>query len=367
MIRILYVNGGLMNRGGIESYMMNYYRNFDREKIQIDFAVHDAGGFGYYDEEIKRFGGRIYVLPQKSKHPFIYSSCLKKLLEHNDYKIIHTHMDAMGMWVLKIAKECGIPVRIAHSHNTQHLTTNPIKLFLLEQARKKINLYATHRMACSEVAGKWLFGDAPFQIIRNAIDIDKFLYNSVMRKVKRKEWNIQEDECLIGHVGRFDTQKNHSFLIDVFYKIHQQNSKVKLMLVGEGRLFDNIKLKIQQLGLEKSVIFTGSRNDANELYNAFDLFILPSLFEGLGIVAIEAEINGCKTLLSDKIPADAKIAENVDFIPLDVDAWTSAIIKEIDKDDVREAALFDVYQSGYDIKTEAKKLQDIYLDLWKNN
>lgn len=356
-----------MNRGGIESYMMNYYRNFDREKIQIDFAVHDAGGFGYYDEEIKRLGGRIYVLPQKSKHPFTYASCLKKLFKQNNYKIIHTHMDAMGMWVLKIAKECGIPVRIAHSHNTQHLTTNPIKLFLLERARKNINLYATHRMACSGVAGKWLFGDAPFQIIRNAIDIDKFQYDTVMRKEKRKEWNIQEDEYLIGHVGRFDTQKNHSFLIDVFYKIHQQNSKVKLMLVGEGRLFDNIRLKVQRMGLDKSVIFTGSRDDANKLYNAFDLFVLPSLFEGLGIVAIEAEVNGCRTFLSDKIPADAKIADNVDFIPLDIDTWAKAIIKKIDKDDVREAALFDIYQSGYDIKTEAKKLQDIYLDLWKNN
>lgn len=355
-----------MNRGGIESYMMNYYRNFDREMIQIDFAVHDAGGFGYYDEEIKRLGGRIYVLPQKSKHPFTYTSCLKKLFKQNNYKIIHTHMDAMGMWVLKIAKECGIPVRIAHSHNTQHLTTNPIKLFLLERARKSINLYATHRMACSEVAGKWLFGDAPFQIIRNAIDIDKFLYDSVMRKEKRKEWNIQEDEYLIGHVGRFDTQKNHSFLIDVFYKIHQQNSKVKLMLVGEGRLLNDVKLKVRQLGLDKDVIFAGSREDVNKLYNAFDVFVLPSLFEGLPVVAIEAAVNGCICFLSDVISKEVILSDKqMKLLELSVDKWIDPIIENLTNK--RTKALFDVHQSGYDIKTEARKLQDIYLDLWKNN
>lgn len=366
-IRILYVNGGLMNRGGIESYMMNYYRNFDREKIQIDFIVHNAGGCGYYDAEIKKLGGNIYVVPQKSKHPLTYPSYLKKIFKNDNYKIIHTHMDAMGTWVLKIAKECGIPVRIAHSHNTQHLTTNPIKLFFLEQARKKINLYATHRMACSEAAGNWLFGNAPYQIIRNAIDLDKFIFSPATRESVRKEWGIKEDEFLIGHVGRFDTQKNHTFLIEAFYKIHQKLPNTKLMLIGEGMLMSNIKDKVERLGLKDSTIFTGSRNDANLFYNAFDLFVLPSLFEGLGIVAIEAEINGCTTYLSDKIPQDAKIAHNVSFLPLDTDVWTKKIIEYISQENKRKGALFDIYKSGYDIKAEALKLQNIYLDLWKNS
>lgn len=137
-IKILYINGGLMNRGGIESYMMNYYRHFDHKIIQIDFVVHNAGGYGYYDEEIKNLGGQIFTLPQKSKHPLSYTTLLKTILKKGNYKIIHTHMDAMGAWVLKVAQNCGIPVRIAHSHNTKHLTNNPIKLFFLEQARKKI-------------------------------------------------------------------------------------------------------------------------------------------------------------------------------------------------------------------------------------
>lgn len=364
---ILYVNGGLMNRGGIESYMMNYYRNFDREKIQIDFIVHNAGGCGYYDDEIKKLGGNIYVLPQKSKHPITYTSLLKNILKNNNYKIIHTHMDAMGTWVLKIAKECGIPIRIAHSHNTQHLTTNPLKLFFLEQARKKINLYATHRMACSEAAGNWLFGNAPYQIIRNAIDLNKFIFNSSVRENVRKEWGIKEHEFLIGHVGRFDTQKNHTFLIDTFYKIHQKLPNTKLMLIGEGILMPNIKEKVEKLGLKDNIIFTGSRNDANLFYNAFDLFVLPSLFEGLGIVAIEVEINGCTTYLSNKIPQDAQIAHNVSFLPLDTIVWTNKIIEYISKNDIRQGAMFDIYKSGYDIRTEAQKLQNIYLDLWKNS
>lgn len=366
-IRVLFVNGGLMNRGGIESYMMNYYRHFDREKIQIDFIVHNAGGYGYYDDEIKKLGGNIYVVPQKSKHPIKYTSHLKKIFKNNNYKIIHTHMDAMGTWVLKIAKECGIPIRIAHSHNTQHLTTNPVKLFFLEQARKKINLYATHRMACSEAAGKWLFGNAPYQIIRNAIDLDKFIFNLPVRESVRKEWGIKDGEFLIGHVGRFDTQKNHTFLIDVFYKVHQKLPNTKLMLIGEGGLMPDIKEKVEKLGLKDSIIFTGSRNDANLFYNAFDLFVLPSLFEGLGIVAIEAEINGCTSFLSDKIPQEAKIAQNVSFIPLNIDVWTNKIIEYIFQKELRQGALFDIYKSGYDIKTEALKLQNIYLDLWKNS
>lgn len=366
MIRILYVNGGLMHRGGIESYMMNYYRHFDRTKIQIDFIVHNAGGYGYYDDEIKRLGGRIFVLPQKSKHPFTYTHQLKSIFKKNDYKIIHTHMDAMGAWVLKVAKQCGIPIRIAHSHNTQHLSTNPIKLFFLEQARKSINRYATHRMACSEAAGKWLFKDAPFQIIRNAIDIDKFLYNPESREKIRRKWSINQDDFLIGHIGRFDTQKNHGFLIDVFKQVHQKCPQCKLILVGEGRLIHEIKAKIELLNLKESVIFTGSRSDANLFYNAFDLFVLPSLFEGLGIVAIEAEVNGCPTLLSEQVPQDTKISNQAVYLPLNTCTWRDFIIQTMNNKE-RQSALFNPYQSGYDIKTEAKKLQDIYLDLWKNN
>lgn len=365
-IRILYVNGGLMNRGGIESYMMNYYRHFNHDEIQIDFIVHNAGGYGYYDKEIKALGGQIFVLPKKSKYPLSYTAKLKKILKKGNYKIIHTHMDAMGAWVLKTAKDCGIPIRIAHSHNTQHLTTNPIKLFFLEQARQSINRYATHRIACSNIAGKWLFGNQPFQIVRNAIDIEKFKYNEKTRNQIRKEYNI-ENNFLIGHVGRFDKQKNHIFLINVFAEVHKIFPNSKLMLIGEGYLKESIQKKIDTLNLRECIILTGVRNDANLFYNAFDLFVLPSLFEGLGIVAIESEMNGCTTFLSDQVPIEAKIAPNVHYIPLKKKLWTQQILSFIYSKEKREEAHFNLQASGYDIKTEAQKLQEIYIDLWNKN
>lgn len=366
VIRILYVNGGLMNRGGIESYMMNYYRNFDRGRIQIDFVVHDAGGCGYYDDEIYKLGGQIFALPQKSKHPFSYTSKLKAILIEGKYKIIHTHMDAMGAWVLRTAMKCGIPVRIAHSHNTQHLTTNPLKLFFLELALKNINRYATHRMACSNAAGEWLFGNEPFIVVKNAIDVDKFKFNPKFRKSVRQQYNIK-DNFLIGHIGRFDMQKNHTFLIDVFYEVHKTIPKSKLMLIGEGHLMEYIKKKVSDMGLKDNVIFIGVRDDANLFYNAFDLFVLPSLFEGLPVVAIETQINGCPLLLSSEITNETQITPNVQFVSLDKNEWLNKIIFMTKKQDLRNEAHFDLSASGYDIRHEALKLQELYIELWNKN
>ena len=356
-----------MNRGGIESYMMNYYRHFDRSKIQIDFIVHDAGGYGYYDEEIKQMGGRIFVLPKKSTHPFTYIHQLKKILNNGEYKIIHTHMDAMGAWVLKAATECSIPVRIVHSHNTQHLTTNPIKLFFLEKARKNINKYATHRMACSNVAGKWLFGDEPFTVVHNAIEVEKFAFKEEERKRIREMYGVNEDEFLIGHVGRFDNQKNHSFLIDVFADVVKEKPNCKLMLVGEGHLMQNIKEKVSRLKLDKNVIFTGVRDDAYKYYNAFDLFVLPSLFEGLPVVSIEAQINGCKTFFSNAITKECMLSPKASFISLDVARWVKSILNSINTADTLHVLDFDVTASGYEIHHEAEKLQSLYIDLWNKN
>ena len=356
-----------MNRGGIESYMMNYYRHFDHKIIQIDFVVHNAGGYGYYDEEIKNLGGQIFTLPQKSKHPLSYTTLLKTILKKGNYKIIHTHMDAMGAWVLKVAQNCGIPVRIAHSHNTKHLTNNPIKLFFLEQARKKINQYATHRMACSEMAGKWLFKDQPFQIIRNAIEAEMFKFNPEARRQIRQKYNIKNN-FLIGHVGRFDTQKNHMFLLDVFAEIHKTIPKSKLILIGEGHLKEAIQQKISTLNLEEHVILTGVRDDVNLFYNAFDLFVLPSLFEGLPVVAIENQANGCPTFLSSEITRETQISTDIDFIDLKKELWYKKIIEYIETHKTPRTDLhFDIQASGYDIKTEAQKLQEIYIDLWNKN
>jgi glycosyltransferase involved in cell wall biosynthesis len=342
--------------------MMNYYRHIDRSKVQFDFLVHDAGGNSYYDEEIKAMGGQIYRLPQKSKNPYKYNKELKEFFANSEYRIIHTHMDAMGAWVLKAAKKAGVPVRIAHSHNTKHLTTNPLKLFVLECARKQINHYATHRMACSAVAGKWLFRDYEFQIIRNAIEADKYKFDESIRNEGRRKWNI-ENNFVIGHVGRFDYQKNHSFLLDVFAEVHRKQPQAKLMLLGDGHLKEKIIGQIKKMHIEEAVILTGVRDDVEYFYNTFDLFVLPSLFEGLGIVAIEAQMNGCPSLLSDQVPTEVKITDKIDFLTLNKDSWVEHILRIILEKPQRMATKLDSKSLGYNIEKKAIKLQNFYLNL----
>jgi glycosyltransferase involved in cell wall biosynthesis len=198
--------------------------------------------------------------------------------------------------------------------------------------------------------------------VRNAIDVNKFFFNETVRNEVRREWNV-ENNFVIGNVARFDTQKNHTFLLDFFADVHKEFPYAKLMLAGDGHLKDDIIAKINRLQITDAVIFVGERSDVERFYNAFDLFVLPSLFEGLGIVAIEAEMNGCPVILSDKVPVEAKIAENVNFLPLDKNTWVKQLEQIITENPQRNAANFDYKQSGYDIETEAKKLQKFYLDL----
>lgn len=362
--RILYVNGGIMNRGGIESYMMSYYRNMDKNKLQIDFIVHGYEK-GVYDDEIEAMGGRIFRVPVKSKDYFGNIRELKKIFHANDYKIIHSHMDAMSTVVLKIAKESNIPIRIAHSHNTQHLTTNKLKFLLNEYARFTITKYATHFFACSEPAGRWLFGDSyvdnnKVRYIRNAIPIEQYKFNSFTRKRIREKLQIKEDEIVIGHVGRFDYQKNHLYLLDIYKKLIEINPKYKLVLIGDGHLKNIITQRIKELGITDNVILLGSRTDVNELLNAFDVFILPSLFEGLPIVLIEAQANGLNCIVSDRIAREVNISGKIKFLAIndhEINHWAKLILENTTLVKNREL----IALPGYEIKSEANKLEKLYI------
>lgn len=368
-IKILYINGNVMKRGGIESYMMNYYRHFDHNKIQIDFVVL---GFekGAYDDEIEALGGKIYNIPKKSKNYLGYLKGLNKIFVTGEYRIVHSHLDAMSMTVLKQAKKSNVPIRIAHSHNTQHLTRNLIKLLINERARKKIKNYATHLFACSEPAGIWLYGNKAFEegrvsIIKNAIDIDKFIFDKQKRKKIRKEFGLSEDEFVIGHVGRFEYQKNHRFLLETFASVVKLLPNAKLVLVGDGDLREKIENKIFKLNIQNNVILSGTREDVNNLYNLFDVFVLPSHFEGLGIVAIEAQANGLPCIVSDVVPREAKVTENIKFLSLnDIDLWSNTITHFSTKMTNRRINRKHISELGYDINVEAKKLQQLYLSLW---
>lgn len=371
-IKVLYVNGGLMKRGGIESYMMNYYRHFERDKIQIDFVVL---GFekGDYDDEIQALGGKIYHIPKKSKDYLGYIKGLREIFSTGQYRIVHSHLDAMSMTVLKQAQKCNVPIRIAHSHNTQHLTNNFIKVQINEYARKRIKNYATQLFACSEAAGRWLFenkavDEGKVNIIKNAIDINKFIFNEEKRKELRKELNINENEFVIGHIGRFDYQKNHEFLLDVFANVLKTTANAKLVLVGDGDLRREIENKISMLNIKNNVILLGVREDVNNLYNVFDLFVLPSHFEGLPVVLVEAQTNGLPCVVSNTITKEAKATNKIRFLSFNsIELWTKTIVGFLSMKINRNIDKKQIADLGYDINFEVEKLQEMYISLWRNN
>ncbi len=361
-VNILYVNGGLMNRGGVEAFMMNYIRHMDKNKVHIDVAVKGLEKAAY-DDELDSLGCKLYRLPEKSRHPIAYQKKLSQALRSGHYDIVHSHADAMGCWILKVAKECGVPIRIAHSHNTQHLATNPIKFQFNEFARKNINKYATDRFACSDEAGKWLFGDAPFKVIHNAIDSDTFAFNATKRQAIRDKYGIRKDTILLGHVGRFDNQKNHAFLLSVFAELVKMNDNYKLMCIGDGWLRDDIERQIKDSGLNDKVILAGWQENTADFYNAFDLYVFPSLFEGLSFVLIEAQANGLSCICSDGVPRETDLSgtDKMRYLPLDKQIWVEELLKagKPDRYDGRKS----VIEQGYDIDHEAKKLEDMYIEM----
>ncbi len=356
-MRILYINGGLMHRNGTEAFMMNYYRHFDRSRLQIDFVVH-GDGEGEYDDEIRLLGGEIFHVPVKSRHPFAYAPALRQIFARG-YSVVHTHTDAMGAWILKIAKECGVPVRIAHSHNTSHATKNPLKYALNEYARKNIAKYATHCFACSQKAGEWLFGEHPFTVIRNAIDLKKFSFRPSVREEVRAELGLNASDFVIGHVGRFALQKNHVFLLEAFRAYAAEDKRAKLLLVGDGELQGEMRERAADYGLSDRVLFSGVRADMDRLYNAMDVFVLPSLFEGLPVVGLEAQANGLEAFFSENVSRETGIAqEGVRFLPLKTETWVQALrgVSSVRRDNAPA-----LRAAGYDIETESARLQDFYL------
>ena len=274
---------GKWNGGGVESVVMNYYKNIDRNRIQFHFLCdEDSTDIPY--EEIEKLGGKVIVIPPYQKL-FKYQKELYRIFKENNYKIIHSHINALSVFPLKIAKKAGVPIRIAHSHSTSNKKEwkkNILKMIL----RPFSKLYANNYFACTEYAGKWLFGKKVVErkelnVINNAIDLKKFEFNENTREDLRKELGIKEDVLVIGHVGRFMKQKNHEFLIDVFEKAIKQDDNIYLILVGQGPLEDKIKEMAKEKGIEYKILFLGQRNDVNKLYQAMDIFVLPSLYEGL--------------------------------------------------------------------------------------
>lgn len=360
MIRVLQcVND--MHRAGLETMLMNYYRNIDRDKIQFDFLTHRPNRSDY-DDEIESLGGKVYYAPRLYPQNYLeYFKWMKQFFkDHTEYKIIHSHIDAMSYLPLLAAKNSNIPVRIAHSHSTS--IDKDFKYILKQYFRFKINSVATERLSCGEEAGKFLFRDKHFDIIPNAVDASKFYYNQEMRKFKREKLGIT-DEFVIGHVGRISYPKNHKFLIDIFQEVLKIEPNSILLIVGVGEKEDEIKQYVKSLNLNDNVRFLGNRSDVSELYQAMDVFVLPSLFEGVPLVGVEAQFSDLPCYFSDKVPVEVKFNKKAQFVSLEETAttWAKKIIEC--KCFERSNSRCDIVNSHYDIKVAHKVLEDYYLSL----
>ena len=378
----------VLDSGGIEAFVFANLRAIDRSKVVFDFLVtRDQEEF--YDDEVKKLGGKKIVLKYKEfKNPILNSlsrsiAFYKFCKKNNDqYKVIHFQsIGSNGFFDIMAAKCAKIPYRIAHSHisndiKPRHnskkeavgLIRKNIVLFRQNVIRKFVSKYSTHYFGCSKMACEWMFtkkinDEKKCIVVKNPIDVKKFQFNNDIRTKIRKELNI-EDKYVIGHVGRFVYSKNHEFLLETFVKIKKECENAILVLVGGGRLKDEIMTKIKQLNIEESVILYGETDEVNNMYNCFDLFMFPSIYEGLGIVLVEAQANGLPVMASSSIPNEVKLTPNFNFCDIkDSENWVN-FYNENKSKLMRKNENYDVVlKSGYDISDVSSFLQETYIRL----
>jgi len=365
MIRVLHVVHG-MDCGGTENIIMNLYRNIDRTKVQFDFLVHTHKKC-FFDDEIVSLGGNIYHVPYyKIININSYINSLKELFaSHKEWHIIHGHLGSCACIYLRIAKKYGL-YSIAHSHNLKKNRIN-IKELLYRLHAYFTRGIADYYLGCSKQAGIDRFGkkitnSSKFSVMNNSIVAEKYVYNELTRQKIRQELGVK-DEFVIGNVARFNEQKNHIFLIKTFYELQKVYPKSRLILVGDGELKEEIISIAKKYSIYDKLILTGIRKDVDSLLMAFDCFVFPSLYEGLGIVLIEAQASGLKCLASKyRIPEEAKISDLIEFIPLEYgeSLWANKLI-EISKGYTRRNMCTNVQNAGYDIKSVTNYMQEFYL------
>jgi len=360
-IRILHVFGSL-NRGGAETRTMEIYRNIDRSKVQFDFMINNPKKC-VFEDEVTQLGGKIYRVPKyRIINHLKYKKEWFKFFKNNNHKIIHAHTSTAFIY-LDFAKQYGIKTRVAHARNSGNVTLISKLTRILE---KNIPLIATHLFAVSTEAGIYHFGEnavkkGGVKILPNGIDAVKFIYDSNMRELKRKELKI-EDKFVIGHVGNFKKVKNHTFLIDIFMEVFNKNPQTVLMLVGDGELRTDIENKIEKLGMKNHVILTGLRTDVNDLLHAMDVFIFPSFKEGLPGSLIEAQTSGLHCFASDSITNEAKITNLAEYIPLKYSAsyWAEKVMRYANGYE-RKNMQEEIKKAGFNVKETAQWLQEFYM------
>lgn len=362
MIRVLHIVGS-MSPSGIGNFLMNVYRNIDREKIQFDFIVHEKRSVSF-DEEIKALGGRLFYVTLKSESLFKNLNDIRKVVKKEKYRMVFRHTDtAMVALDLFACMAGGAKYRIPHSHSTS--TGNKRVHNLM---RPFLNMLSTERFACSTDAGKWMYGNKKYRVIMNGIDINAFAFSKEKRDTLRKQLGW-EDKFVIGHVGNFMKVKNHRFMIALLAEIKTKISNARLAFVGNGDLYDEIAAQIREYQLENDIDMLGVRNDTNELLSAMDLFIFPSLYEGMPIALVEAQTAGLPCVVSDVITDDVVFTSDVNKLSLDdMQKWVESIVgfaeadspeeREFKKEHIKELTR----ENGFCVKDLGKRYEEFILN-----
>lgn len=370
-IRVLHVIG-IMNRGGAETMIMNLYRHIDRSKVQFDF-VENSNEPAAFDEEILSLGGRIYRCPHyNGKNHFAYVKWWNDFFKAHpkEYPIVHGHLGSTAAIYLSIAKKYGA-YAIAHSHSSG--TDHSLRSYLYQMMSYNTRNVADYFFACSEAAGKDRFGRKVisgdhYAVLNNAIDVNRFSYNPSVRNAVRDELGIRQNQLVVGHIGRYTKEKNHEFILKVFSELKKMDSNARLLMIGDGPLHTQIMQAAEQSGLSSDVIFTGVRSDVERLVQAMDVFVLPSLYEGLPVTMVETQAASLPCIISDKIPTECILTEGlVDILPLSAAPaiWAEKILEK--RDLPRTDRRAEIANHGFDITTEAIRLQEFYLRAYEQN
>lgn len=359
MNNILVICTNVFGYNGIAGVILNYYKVLDKKKMNIDMILINEPS-----EDVKKLfeenGSKIYVVKRNS-NPIGYMHKIKKIMRENNYDLVHIHGNSATMAIeLLAAKQVGIPVRIPHSHNTTSDHMRAHKLL-----KPLFNKNYSYGFACGNEAGKWLYGDKSFVVINNGVDTDKFKYNEEYRKEIRSKYGV-DNKFVVGHVGLFNYQKNHEILIEIFRKLYMKNPNSVLMLVGEGEELEYIKELVKDEKLENDVIFIGTTDEVNKYMMAFDALALPSRFEGLPLVLVEAQCCGLPCVASTNVSIESNITGLVDFVDYDkdidifVDKLNTINVRNRERAVIAEEAIKTIKLKGYSICDNGKRIEELY-------
>lgn len=369
-VKVLQVNASSKVYGGVSAMIFNLYKHIDREKIVFDFFCPEYSTYGLVENEIKKMGGRIFeyrISGNKIIKKFKLARALRSLIKENKYDVIHINSGSFffNLEVSIISKLLKVKKIIIHSHNAGG--NKGLKVIVMKMLKPLLTWAATDLLSCSQKAAYYMFSKrivklGKYKVIKNGIETSKYVHNSKTREMMRRKLKIDDEAFLIGHVGRFNFQKNHKFLIQIFSELIKSRPNSKLLLIGAGELEESIKELCESLNLLEKVIFYGMSDNVNELMQAMDVFVLPSLFEGLPVVGIEAQAAGLKCYLSQNITEETNITGNITFLEIDdTEKWVQKLL-DFDCSYNHENTIHQITENGYDIHSSAKELENIYLD-----